>query len=147
MRNDVHHSEIFRFCPTSSLKPRDVQFKMILNREKQQIFTVEQLETENVLDCLSSVIRIVGRSPSVDPFIEHFSALYKIISGVRFSKRETEIEGLSSFSHINDALYFSHSFCDRPVCLRCQLRLVRVKLYCKQVTRFCLHVAQPVNLS
>ncbi len=48
------------FCWTDGIKPRDVQFAMILDREQQQIFTVEKLEPVNVcfINHLSDLIII-----------------------------------------------------------------------------------------
>ncbi len=33
------------FCPTNSLKPQNIPFTIILNREKQEIFIFERLKT------------------------------------------------------------------------------------------------------
>lgn len=99
------------FCPTNSLKSKGDQFKIILNREKQQIFTVEELETANVWTvCLHQLSEWLAFN-----FLLINRALFGIISCVRISKREIQIVSLSSFSHINNACYPSHPFCPSGV--------------------------------
>lgn len=40
------------FCLTNSLKPKDIQFAMMENWEKQQIFTLDKLNLENISECM-----------------------------------------------------------------------------------------------